>query len=354
MNRRKEKKYPWVRKNIVKGRIYWRFEKGDFRTNLPGPFGSIEFEAAYEAALEQVKLPKSRAKTDTIGWLIEQFLSSIRYRDSSPIRKETLRYQLDWLREQAGDLPFARMEVEHVEALMAKKDGPSAANTVKKNLSMLYNFAAKKLRYKGHNPAKLADRLKENKAGYHTWTEAEVERILARHGPGTKARLAILIALNTGMARQDLCESNRKMLRHKNNKLRIEYARGKTGVAADLPVIPELSEELDRLPSGQHLFLPKDDPRESYKVTSFGNWFRDRCREADVPGSIHGLRKAGATRLADAGASDWEIASYLAHTDTTQASVYTKAANRSKLADSGFEKLGKLSNSSEALDKQEG
>lgn len=336
----------------MKGRIYWRFEKGDFRTNIPGPFGSSEFEAAYEAALEQVKLPKMRAKVDTIGWLIEQFLCSVRYKNSSPIRKETLRYQFDWLREQAGELPFARMKVRHVEALMAKKNGPAAANTVKKNLSMLYNFAAKKHDYDGANPAKLADRLKEREGGYHTWTETEVARFLERHGPGTKARLAILIALNTGMARQDLCESNSDMLRVKDGKRRIEYARGKTGVAADLPVIPELAEELAGLPAEQKLFLPKNDLREPYKVTSFGNWFRDRCREAGVPGSIHGLRKAGATRLADAGASDWEIASYLAHTDTTQAAVYTKAANRSKLADSGFEKLGKLSNSSEKLDKQ--
>lgn len=118
------------------------------------------------------------------------------------------------------------------------------------------------------------------------------------------------------------------MLRVKDGRLRIEYARGKTGVAADLPVFPELAEEIAGLPVEQHLFLPKDDIFEPYKVTSFGNWFRDRCREASVPGSIHGLRKAGATRLADVGASDWEIASYLAHTDTTQASVYTKATNR--------------------------
>lgn len=175
MSRRKGKKYPYVRKNIVKGRIYWRFEKGDFRTNIPGPFGSSDFEAAYEAALEHVKLPKMRAKTDTIGWLIEQFLSSDRYKYSSPIRKE-----FDWLREQAGDLPFARMKVRHVEALMAKKDGPAAANTVKKNLSMLYNFAAKKHDYDGANPAKLADRAKESRSGYHTWTEAEVARFLMR------------------------------------------------------------------------------------------------------------------------------------------------------------------------------
>lgn len=121
----------------------------------------------------------------------------------------------------------------------------------------------------------------------------------------------------------------------------------------DLPVIPELAEELERLPSEQQIFLAKDDLREPYKVTSFGNWFRDRCCEAGVPGSIHGLRKAGATRLADAGASDLEIASYLAHTDTTQASVYTRRANRSKLADSGFKKLEKLSNSSGKLDRKE-
>lgn len=353
MKRRKEKKYPWVRKNIVKARLYWRFEKGDFRTNLPGPHGSSDFEAAYEAALEQVKLPKTRAKTDTIGWLIERFLSSVRYKDSSPIRKETLRYQFDWLREQAGDLPFARMEVGHVEALMAKKEGPTAANTVKKNLSMLYNFAAANENYKGINPAKFAYRYKENKSGYHTWTEAEVQRFMERHVPGTKARLAILIAMNTGMARQDLCAAGRHMVRVKNGKLRIEYTRGKTGVRADLPVIPELAAELARLPPEQILFLPQKGLREPYKVTSFGNWFRDRCREAGVSGSIHGLRKAGATRLADAGASDWEIASYLAHTDTTQASIYTREANRSKLADSGFEKLGNLSNAPEELDREE-
>ncbi len=68
------------------------------------------------------------------------------------------------------------------------------------------------------------------------------------------------------------------------------------------------------------------------------------------------LRKAGATRLADAGASEWEIASYLAHSDTTQAAVYTKKANRARLADSGFAKLnaGNVSNLSDPLDNKEG
>jgi hypothetical protein len=32
---------------------------------------------------------------------------------------------------------------------------------------------------------------------------------------------------------------------------------------------------------------------------SFGNWFRGACQAAGVPGSAHGLRKAGATRAAE-------------------------------------------------------
>lgn len=236
---------------------------------------------------------------------------------------------------------------------MAKKVGPSAANGVKKNLSMLYNFAAKKLDYLGPNPAKFAERLKENSDGYHTWTDDEVDRFLEQHGPGAKARLAILIALNTGMARQDLCRAGRHMISVNDGQLRMAYARGKTSVAADMPVLRELAEEIARLPLNQVVFITQQQSQKPYKVTSFGNWFRDRCNEAGVPGSIHGLRKAGATRLADAGASEWEIASYLAHTDTTQARTYTRKANRSKLADSGFEKLRKMSNSSKKLDNEE-
>ncbi|MEF9605765.1 tyrosine-type recombinase/integrase, partial [Paracoccus sp. PXZ] len=224
--------------------------------------------------------------------------------------------------------------------------------TVKKNMSMLFNFAAKKLGYLGPNPAKFAERMKVNPDGYHTWTDDEVDRFLDRHGPGTKARLVLLLALNTGMARQDLTKVGRQHVSVKNGVQRIAYRRGKTSVAADLPVLPELAEELGRISNDRLLFITQDAKPIGYKPETLGNWFRDRCAEARVPGSLHGLRKAGATRLADAGASAWEIASYLAHKDTKQADVYTKKANRAKLADSGFAKLGNVSNFPEALDRK--
>lgn len=352
--RRRKNPYPGVRKNIVKGRIYWRFEVGDFRCNLPGPYAGPEFVAAYEAALAGARVPRSTAEPDTVSWLIEQYLGSLKFQNLSPSRKRSIRGELDWLRATAGKYHFARLEVRHVEALMAKKAGPTAANTVKKNLSMLFNFAAKKLGYTGPNPAKFAERMKVNPDGYHTWTDAEVDRFLVRHPAGSKARLVLLLALNTGMSRQDLCRVGWQHVTEDGGRARIAYKRAKTSVAADLPILPDLAAELANVPRDRLLFVTQDARPIGYKPETLGNWFRDRCTEAKVPGSLHGLRKAGATRLADAGATNWEIASYLAHKDTKQADTYTKKANRAKLADSGFAKLSSVSNFSETLDRKAG
>lgn len=353
MTRRKNP-YPGVRKNIVKGRIYWKFEAGDFRCNIPGPYAGPEFLAAYEAALKGAKAPVSTAEPDTVAWLIEQYLGSLKFQNLSLSRKRSIRGELDWLRGAAGKYHYARLEVRHVEALMAKKTGPTAANTVKKNMSMLFNFAAKKLGYVGPNPAKFAERMKINPDGYHTWTDDEVNRFLDRHQAGSKARLVLLLALNTGMSRQDLCRVGWQHVAQRDGKARIAYKRAKTAVAADLPILPDLAEELANVPQDRLLFITQDTRLIGYKPETLGNWFRDRCTEAKVPGSLHGLRKAGATRLADAGATNWEIASYLAHKDTKQADTYTKKANRAKLADSGFAKLASVSNFSEVLDRRAG
>ena len=127
----------------------------------------------------------------------------------------------------------------------------------------------------------------------------------------------------------------------------IDNARGKTSVIADMPIVPDLAEELALVPQDRSLFVSQDRVDVAYTRESLGNWFRARCHEAGVPGSLQGLRKAGATRLANAGASEWEIAAFLGHSDTKTAAVYTKKANRSRLTDSCFAKLTQaMSNSS--------
>lgn len=66
----------------------------------------------------------------------------------------------------------------------------------------------------------------------------------------------------------------------------------------------------------------------------------------------------GAARLAEAGASEYEVMSFLGHRSAKVASRYVAAANRAKLADSGMAKLGaetgNLSNPPARLDKKGG
>jgi integrase len=59
---------------------------------------------------------------------------------------------------------------------------------------------------------------------------------------------------------------------------------------------------------------------------SFGNWFKDACRAAGVPGNRHGLRKIGATLAAQSGASEKQLMALFGWTDPEMARIYTKSA----------------------------
>lgn len=339
---RRRNPFPGVSRLIDRhGRTRWRFRRGGVDTYLPGPYGSAEFRAAYEAALEGARAPKRpRAQPGTFAWLLEHYLASPRFRDLSESRRRTLRGQLDWLRRQVGDLPFARFQVRHVEALMARKDGPAAANDVKRNLSLLFNYAIRLGLNVTTNPARLAQRRRMNPDGLRTWSEGEIGRFLERHGPGSKARLCLLLALNTGAARQDLCRMGWQDVTGWGGPApRIRYRRGKTGEGVDLPILPELAEELARLPRDRLLFLTHGPQGRPYKPATLGNWWQDQRKAAGVPGSLHGLRKAGAVRLAHAGATEWEIAAYLGHRTPKEGATYARKASRARLADSGLAKV---------------
>jgi len=74
---------------------------------------------------------------------------------------------------------------------------------------------------------------------------------------------------------------------------------------------------------------------------SFGNWFRDACKAADVPGSAHGLRKAGATRAANNGATVAQLEAIFGWSGGGMASLYTRQADRTRLAKEAMGKLSK-------------
>ena len=305
---------------------------------LPDPYGSAEFRAAYEAAIEGARVTTRRAQSGTIAFLIEAYFESAAYRELAPSTRAGKRSRLDWIRKAIGQGQYATLEVRHVEALMEKKGGPVAANRLKKDLSQLFRFAARRYRFKGQNPAALADSHKERSTGYHTWTDEEIETFRDKFPSGTKARLALELFLGTGAARQDGAALTRANLRGN----RLHYRRGKTGQEVDLPILPELARELAHLPPAQTVLLARADKATAYRPQGVGDLFGQWCLEAGLPHcSAHGLRKAGARRLAEAGATEFEVMAFLAHRTAKEASRYVAAANRAVLTTSGMEKLAK-------------
>lgn len=336
---RRKKPYPGVSRAIDRhGKVRWRFRRKGFSCYLTGPYGSAEFHAAYEAAIEEVRTPASysTAPHGSLAWLIEHYLRSPKHKNKSEATRRVLHRELDWLRSTAGDLPVARFRVRHIEALMAKKPGPAAANKVRKNLSMLFTYAIKQeVEGVTTNPARAADRMTEGEDGFHTWTEAEMARFLDHHGTGTKARLVFLLALNTGAARADLSRMTWGNIRGG----KIAYKRGKTGVGGEYTILPELAEELARLPRDV-MVLVHHGKGLPYKPETLGNWFKDQCKAAGLSHcSLHGIRKGQATRIVNEGGSPDEVMAYLAHKTNAEGVTYTKKADRGRLADSGLSRL---------------
>ncbi|TPV98201.1 MAG: Tyrosine recombinase XerC [Beijerinckiaceae bacterium] len=72
-----------------------------------------------------------------------------------------------------------------------------------------------------------------------------------------------------------------------------------------------------------------------------GNEFRDWLRRAGLPEklSLHGLRKAAATRMAQAGCSVHEIKAVTGHKTLSEVERYTREAEKARLAVTGMGKV---------------
>jgi integrase len=99
----------------------------------------------------------------------------------------------------------------------------------------------------------------------------------------------------------------------------------------ELPILPPLRESIDATLTG-HLIYLMTAWGEPHSAKAFGNWFKKRCRETGLEDlSAHGLRKLGAQRCAEAGATEHQLMALFGWTTPQQAALYTRKANRARL-----------------------
>lgn len=322
------KRKPYVHREKTRHGLYvWYFRRGKgARVRLPGAYESPEWLAAYEAALGGVE-PPAPTSSGTFKWLVERYKSSAKWASLAPSTQSFRAGILDRVVATGGDIRVAQITRKIIaDGRDRRAKTPFAAVNYLKVMNQLFSFAVD-AGFMTENPAKDVARNAPRTTGHHVWTVEEVRRYQAKWATGTRERLAMDLLLYTGLRRGDVVTLGRQHVRNGVIRIRAE----KTGGEIVLPMLPELQASIDASKTGDLAFLCTLHGTP-WKKTSFGTWFGNACKAAKVPGRAHGLRKAGATIAAEHGASDQQLMAIFGWTNPEQAAVYTRTANRAKLA----------------------
>jgi integrase len=309
-----------------------RFRRGTITKYIKGTPWSEEFMRQYAALMDRVTPPTSigaeRTKPGTFNALAVSYYNSPGFRDLAESTKVQRRRIIDKFRAEHGDKPLRLLQRKHIADFMAERAAtPEAANNLVKLLKVMLNHAVD-LGMIDSNPAARIKRYRSRGEGFHTITEDEIAKFEAAHRIGIRARLAFALLLHTGQRVSDVCKMG---WQHVTGDV-IKVQQQKTGKVLLIPLHPELKAMLATLPRTNMTFLVTERGAP-FTAQGLSDWFKKKCKLAGLSHcSAHGLRKAAATRLANAGCSVNEIAAITGHQSLREVARYTNAADQGRLA----------------------
>ncbi len=346
-------------------RVYYR-PKGKPKVRLRNTPWTTAFMEEYEAAKSQAApIQRKGITTGTWRWLcVKYFAECAEYKQlglrTQHVRRLILENTFDEpIKPDASkffrDFPLSKFNadadpIEAVAAIEMLRDRklafPEAANSRVKAIRAVFKWAVRKRGADGRplvtlNPARDITYLKsKNPSGYHSWTVEEVHRFENHYPIGTKERLALDLFRFLGQRRSDTIRLGRQHVNHDWTKITFTQFKGRNRKPTRLvlPILPVLKRTLDASPCGDMTFLVNEQGRP-FTDAGFGNWFRDRCLKADVPGRSHGLRKAGAATAAENGATANQLMAIFGWRTIGMAERYTRAANQERLSETAMRLL---------------
>ena len=335
-------------------RFYFRGTRTGPKVRMPDDPSSDEFAAHYKQLRDGVagQSPKvcKEPATNTYGWLVDEYLR-LGIKGLDKLTQDKRRQLLEATKvelvtpDQAvtfAAFPLSRLQTEHLEVLRDRKAHvPNAQVNRVKAIKALFKWALTKKLVPINPACDLTVDPAPDHGGHHSWMVEEVGQFEERHPIGTKARLALALLLWTGVRRSDLVRLGKQhmvKIRDPNTnelvpalKFTQRKNRNRKPVQTTIPILPELQKVIEASPTGDLTFLVTGTGAP-YTVWGFGNWFRDQCIEAGVPGRAHGLRKAGAATAAENGATTMQLMAWFGWLTIEQAEVYVRAAQRERMA----------------------
>ena len=331
------------------GRMRYYFRRHGIRTALPGLPGSDEFMAVYAAQLEgtskHVEL-RPKAAPGTFSALAIRYYGSPQYQSLSATSRSNYRRIIDGFLEHHGHRQVDQMTREHVDIIIGKMASkPGAGIILLKRIRTLVRYAMS-LGWTDRDPTAgvKAYRSKE----IHTWNEEELATFEKRWPEGSRERLGFALLLYTGQRGSDV----HRMLWTDLVGDAIRVAQQKTTTKLTIPIHEALSRLL-AIANRNHANILVTAYKQPFSVKGFGNMMSTAIREAGLPGRCkpHGLRKAAARRLAEAGCSASEIMAITGHKTLAEVERYTRAAEQERLARQAMNRQLKTESGKPSFDK---
>jgi integrase/recombinase XerD len=336
------------RHGVGRHNSYFKRHKGDQRRALPGLIGSPEWLATYTVLLANEVAPKPptgpgrRVPRGSVQAMINLFTGSEQYKR----QKQTRHYdrQFDRIRDlKLGDLLIVDLKggklKKLIDTLAAEK--PGEARHFISAWNQIFKQAVVEELVAGNPLTGVVERPKQEGDGHHTWSEDEIE-LYRKHWPlGTMARLALEVFLYTALRCCDACRigwgsdtifqfegepwikvGQQKLIKRLGEKAVVE-----------IPIHGPLREAIEAVkvvPLGAKTWLV--GPRGgAFSASTLSFNFAEWCKQ--VPGlpdecRAHGLRKACATRLIDAGVAVVDAAAITGHQNLEELMWYAQRRDR--------------------------
>jgi integrase len=333
---------PHLHRQVTRhGKTVWyvRLTRSGPCVRIRAAYGTPDFDAEYAAAVAG-ELPARVNKTSagTLAWLLDRYRETSAWRDLSMATKRQRENIFKGVIEKAGREPYRAISRKTVTDGRDRRSGtPAQARNFLDAVRGLFRWALDADMVKVDPTAGVKNPKRKKGAGFPVWTEDEVDLYQARWPLGTKERVWIDVLLYTGLRRGDAVVVGRQHVREGICTFRTEKS-GET-VTVTIPILPVLKATLDAGPTGELAYICGRHRKPLIKE-SFGNMFKEACVEAGVTGkSAHGLRKIGATRAANNGATVSQLEALFGWSGGGMAALYTRSADRARL---GKEAAGML------------
>lgn len=315
---------------------YVRPEKGK-RTRIRGEYGTPEFKAAYDAAIRGEPMPAGKADfpVQSLGWLIARYRESTAWTELSIAtrrqRENIFRHAL----KAAGREPYTRITKAAMVAARDRRKG-NAGRHFLQAMHGLFEWAIE-AQHAETDPTAGIKRPRPRTEGFKIWPQEWHDKFKARWPLGTRPRLVYAVAYSTGLRRGDLVVVGRPHVKKNRGSIRTE--KGGRIIVAHFPFDADAQAAVVAGPTGGLTFIASESGQPITKET-LGNFMREWCDAAGVPGSLHGLRKAKATYVAEHGGTEAELDSMFGwKRGSGTSAIYTQTADAERLAANAIARL---------------